>query len=139
MPMPFSAERVAARAALRALVIDDDDFMLDFVVGLLRELGLGRVDGAAGGAPGVAAFDRAEPKPDLVLVDLHMPGHDGFRLLAALSERRYDGGVILLSGQEDRVLHSAGQMARFHQLQVLAALAKPVGLDALADAIARLN
>ncbi|MES2742646.1 MAG: response regulator [Pseudomonadota bacterium] len=137
--MPFRAERVAARAALHALVIDDDRFMLDFVSGLLQELGLGRIEGAAGGACGVRAFDLARPKPDLVLVDLHMPGHDGFALLAALAERRYDGGVILLSGQEDRLLHAAGQLARFHQLQVLAALAKPVGLAALAEAIGRLN
>ncbi|HAT33827.1 MAG TPA: response regulator [Janthinobacterium sp.] len=126
-------------AALRVLLVDDDAFTLDFVSELLRQLGVADIVTAADGARGIAAFDQASPKPDLVVADLLMPGQDGFHLLTGLAERRYGGGVILLSGQEDRVLNSAKLMARFHQLQVLAALPKPVDRQALGRAIARLN
>ncbi|MET3132620.1 CheY-like chemotaxis protein [Oxalobacteraceae bacterium GrIS 1.11] len=128
-----------ADSALHVLLVDDDSFTLDFVAELLRELGLQHIATAADGERGIAAFDQASHKPDLVVADLMMPGLDGFQLLTELAERRYDGGVILLSGQEDRILNSASLMAQFHHLHVLAALPKPVDKEALARAIDRLN
>lgn len=128
---------MAAGAPRSALLVDDDSFMLDIVGELLRDLGVAEIATAGDGWRGIAAFDAAQPKPDLVVVDLLLPGQDGFQVLSQLAERRYDGGVILLSGQEDRVLNSAGLMARFHQLQVLAALPKPPEPAALARALAR--
>lgn len=124
---------------LRVLLVDDDGFMLATVSEQLQQLGVVDIATAGDGARGIAAFDLAEPKPDLVVADLQMPGADGFQLLAGLAERRYDGGVILLSGQEDRVLNSASLMARFHQLRVLAALPKPPSRAALERAIDRLD
>lgn len=128
---------MAAGAPRSALLVDDDSFMLGIVGELLRDLGVSEIATADDGWRGIAAFDAAQTKPDLVVVDLLLPGQDGFQVLRQLAERRYDGGVILLSGQEDRVLNSAGLMARFHQLQVLAALPKPPEPAALARALAR--
>lgn len=129
----------ASASPLRVLLVDDDSFMLDYVAELLRQLGIRDIATAVDGRHGMAAFDSADPKPDLVVADLHMPDLDGFQLLTGLAERRYDGGVLLLSGQEDRILNSANLMAQFHQLQVLGALPKPIDRDALERAIARLN
>ncbi|MEC5161868.1 two-component system, chemotaxis family, chemotaxis protein CheY [Janthinobacterium sp. CG_23.3] len=129
----------AALARLRVLLVDDDALMLDIVGEQLRQLGVVEIATAADGAGAIAAFDQAGAKPDLVVADLQMPGVDGFQLLTGLAERRYDGGVILLSGQEDRVLNSASLMAQFHQLRVLAALPKPPAPEALARAIGQLG
>lgn len=126
-------------ARLRVLLVDDDCFMLATLSEQLEQLGVVDIASAADGARGIAAFDLASPKPDLVVADLQMPGLDGFQLLTGLAERRYDGGVILLSGQEDRILNSASLMAQFHQLRVLAALPKPPSPEALARAIAQLR
>ncbi len=52
---------------IQALLVDDDKFMLEFVGDLLRELGVMNVTTAMDGAQGLAAFDRAAPKPDLIL------------------------------------------------------------------------
>ncbi|MDC8759683.1 response regulator transcription factor [Janthinobacterium fluminis] len=130
---------MAAPSRLRVLLVDDDAFMLATIGEQLRQLGVSDIRDAADGSAGIAAYDAAEPKPDLVIADLHMPGLDGFQLLAGLAERRYGGGVILLSGQEDRVLNSAKLMTQFHQLRLLAALPKPPEAQALALAIARLG
>jgi CheY-like chemotaxis protein len=126
-------------ARLRVLLVDDDSFMLATVSEQLGQLGVVCIATAADGARAIAAFDLASPKPDLVVADLQMPGLDGFQLLTGLAERRYDGGVILLSGQEDRVLNSASLMAQFHQLRVLAALPKPPSRAALERAIEQLQ
>jgi CheY-like chemotaxis protein len=127
-------------STLRALVVDDDSFMRDFIAELLQDLGLRDIATAADGAEAIARLrDTALARPDLIIADLQMPGQDGFQLLAALAEQRYDGGLVLLSGQEDRVLNSAMLMGRFHQLRVLAAMPKPPDPDALARAIAQLE
>lgn len=127
-------------AGLRALIVDDDAFMREFIADLLQDLGLADIATAADGAEAIARLrDSGAARPDLIIADLQMPGQDGFQLLAALAEQRYAGGLVLLSGQEDRILNSAMLMGRFHQLQVLAALPKPPDPAALARAIAQLE
>jgi len=122
----------------QVLLVDDDKFMLEFVGDLLRELGVMNVTTAMDGAQGLAAFDRAAPKPDLVLCDIHMPEQDGFQVMAGLATRGYGRGVILISGQEALTLKSATLMAQFHELNILATLAKPVDKLSLANAMAKL-
>lgn len=124
---------------IQALLVDDDKFMLEFVGDLLRELGVMNVTTAMDGAQGLAGFDRAVPKPDLIVCDLHMPGQDGFQFMAGLATRGYGGGVILISGQDARTLKSAALMAQFHELNILATLEKPVAKSSLANAIAQLG
>ncbi len=121
---------------LNVLLVDDDSFMLEFVTSLLRERGIRTITTASDGNKGIAAYDRARAKPNLVLCDLHMPGQDGFQLMEELARRHYSGGVILISGQEDRTLRSAKLMAQFHQLNILGALPKPVTGEALMGALA---
>lgn len=128
-----------AYPALRVLVVDDDSFMREFVSSQLQDLGITSIATASDGRRAIAAVDQAVRRPDVIVLDLVMPGADGFQLLAGLAERRYDGGVILLSGQPDAILGSAALMAQFHQLHVLAALPKPPEQQALGRAIARLN
>jgi two-component system, chemotaxis family, chemotaxis protein CheY len=125
-------------SGLRVLIVDDDGFMREFVTDLLIDLGLSDIASVADGEQAIASLVTDPPRlrPGLIVADLQMPGQDGFQLLAALAEQRYDGALILLSGQEDRILNSAMLMARFHQLRVLAALPKPPDPAALARAIA---
>ncbi|MBA5606458.1 response regulator [Duganella sp. FT3S] len=120
------------------LVVDDDAFQRAMLADMLGELGVATVLQAGDGAAGAAALDGAQPRPAVVVADLCMPGQDGFQLLEALAARRYGGGLILLSGQQEAVLHAASALARFHQLHLLGALAKPLRLDALRTALVRL-
>lgn len=120
------------------LVVDDDAFQRAMLADMLEELGVATVLQADDGLAGTAVLDGGPPLPAVVVADLCMPGQDGFQLLEALAARRYGGGLILLSGQQESVLHAASALARFHQLHVLGALAKPLRLDALRAALAQL-
>lgn len=87
----------------RVLVVDDDDAVRTLLVRYLEMEGFS-VDEVADGASALAAV--AARRPDLVLLDLVLPGEDGLDILSRL-RRTSDLPVIVLSarGQEaDRIL-----------------------------------
>jgi len=82
------------------LVCEDDPAMIRIFQFLLRQQGIGKVF-TTGTGEQVSALARKE-KPDLILLDLMLPGKDG---LAALRELKHDETtrlipVIVVSGRE---------------------------------------
>jgi EAL domain-containing protein (putative c-di-GMP-specific phosphodiesterase class I) len=75
----------------RVVVIDDEPANLSLLMQLLRRRGLRNVHAIGDSREALAHI--IETDPDLVLLDLHMPGIDGYELLAALRERA--GGSYL--------------------------------------------
>lgn len=120
---------------LSVLIVDDDEFQVDFVSDLLTELGVKKIIAANGGKQGLAAFDSASVKPDLLLCDIQMPDIDGFEFMSAMRDREFKGGVILMSGQGSRVLHSASLVAQLSRQNFLGNIEKPVSKAALVDKI----
>lgn len=114
-----------------ALVIDDDEFQLDFVVDQLAELGIKQVSTANSGRAALTSFDKMARKPDLLICDLQMPDMDGFEVMSALESRKFSGGVILMSGQGARVLHSASLVAQLARQEFLGTIEKPVTKEEL--------
>ncbi len=123
---------------LRVLVVDDDPFSIEMLQDRLGDLGVTQVATARSGADGLRALDRPGGPLDLVLCDLHMPETDGFMFMERLAERRYAGAVAVVSGMDARTLNSAALMARFHRLNIVAALPKPVTEAALRDVLGKL-
>lgn len=123
---------------LNVMIIDDDDFQIDFVLDQLGELGITQVVTANSGTSALATFDRAKPKPDLLICDIQMPDIDGFAIMKALEDRNYTGGVILMSGQGARVLHSASLVAQLARQDFLGTVEKPVQKEELAKAIKKM-
>ncbi len=84
----------------RALIVDDDPSMRLFMGAALKKAGFDVVD-AGGGKEALERF-AVEP-PDLVLLDLVMPGMDGFETCAALRRRpegRYTP-ILMVTGLDD--------------------------------------
>jgi len=81
----------------RILVIDDEAPVRDLVVAYLAQEGY-QVSTAADGPTGLAAA--VARRPDLVVLDVMLPGMDGIELLARL-RRRSDAYVILLTARSD--------------------------------------
>jgi two-component system KDP operon response regulator KdpE len=80
---------------LRILVIDDEPAMVGAVAALVGSVGH-RVIAAYDGAEGLRHYD--EERPDLVILDLAMPGMDGIAVCHEL-RRRGETPVIVLSGE----------------------------------------
>jgi two-component system, LytTR family, response regulator LytT len=73
--------------SLSALIIDDEQLARDELKYLLDQVG--GVDVVAQGANGIEAVDLIEEHhPEVVFLDVQMPGQDGFAVIQRLMERR---------------------------------------------------
>jgi len=62
---------------------------------------------------------------DIVILDLQMPEKDGIEIMRDLAALNIKPHFILVSGFDERVLHSAKQLAESKQLNVISTLSKP--------------
>jgi two-component system, NtrC family, nitrogen regulation response regulator NtrX len=83
-------------AAARVLVVDDVPAVIDQYAYDLQRLGGYEVLRAPGGREAVAILDTEAV--DCIVLDLEMPGLDGFGVLRALAEREIDIPVVVYTG-----------------------------------------
>ena len=120
---------------LRILVVDDEPFMHKLLSHMLRGLGFDHVMACENGRIALQIV-RGERPPDLILLDLNMPGMDGIEIVRRLGEEHYRGSLILVSGEDERVLQTTVQLVLAHHIAVLGHLRKPVSpsqLETLID------
>lgn len=148
-----SAERSPLSAhdqQLHILLVDDDEYMCELLVDMLNELAVDSINVANSGQHGLDAYTAAEPKPNLLLCDLCMPGMDGFQFLGKMAGKRYIGDVAIMSSYDTHApasgewalgnykasaLHLAEKLARLQGLKVRATLEKPISLVQLSELI----
>lgn len=111
------------------LIVDDMAFFRQRLSSLFTGWGWPVCGEAADGDEAIRLFERL--RPSLVLLDLLMPGVDGFAALEAMRGRDRDARVIVCSvaGQRENVL-------RARRLGAIDFLAKPVSEERLYQAVA---
>ncbi|MBX3702643.1 MAG: EAL domain-containing response regulator [Steroidobacteraceae bacterium] len=124
-------------ARLRILILDDEPVMLAVLERMLANLGFEDVVAFERGASALEWLRSSGGAVDLVLLDLNMPEMDGVEFLRRLVEIRYEGGVILASGEDETIQQAAVNLVRAHRIVALGHLHKPVQPDALAALIGR--
>jgi excisionase family DNA binding protein len=90
----------SAQAGPLVLIVDDDDRLREYVRVNLEMEGY-RVREASSAEQGLSVLDEASP--DLILLDVMMPGMDGWEMLRRVQERHGVGAipVIMFSGKVD--------------------------------------
>lgn len=76
----------------RVLIVDDQPANLRLLERVLSRAGITDVVATTDGSEAVDLY--RERRPDLVLLDLHMPGMDGFQVLATLAEASSDEAYL---------------------------------------------
>lgn len=109
------------------LVVDDDPLVRDLLVQFMSLRGY-RAVGVKDGYDALRMVD--ETPPDLVLLDMVMPGMAGVEVLQALREKEYPGGVIIMTGS-----HNEELLEEAWALGPQEVLVKPIDLERLLTAI----
>ena len=122
-----------------ALVVDDDPVVLNTVTAALKNLGVSSVFAASSGQEALSIMASYWSEIDVVLCDLKMPEMDGVEYLRHLVSRDYKGAVILLSGEDNRVLGAARQLADAHSFGFVEAMQKPIEQVQLANVLAKVS
>jgi DNA-binding response OmpR family regulator len=126
-PALFSAARRA-----RLLLVDDDLAVGRFLAHAARECGCEAIVTVS--AESFQSEYRAA-RPDIVLLDLALPGSDGVELLRFLAEEQCRARILLVSGFDTRVLEAAMRLGAAMGLSMAPPLHKPVRLEPLMAAL----
>lgn len=120
------------KSAIRILLVDDDQFTLKLLGRMLSNLGFIPATACDSGHAALEWIDNPGNHPDLILLDLNMPEMDGIEFVRHLVGRHYAGSIILVSGEDERVLQAAEKLVLAHRIALLGSLRKPVTPEGLA-------
>ena len=119
----------------RLLLIDDEPALADFMANAQ----------SSGFVPVVTSDDAQfrdaflEERPDMVALDLGMPGMDGVELIRFLADQDYRSPVLIVSGFDRRVLESAFRLGEALGLSMAGPIEKPIRLADLEALLGQLR
>ncbi len=93
----------------RILLAEDEDAIRDFVVINLKRAGYDVVQ-TANGEEALAAFERENGNFSVALLDIMMPGIDGFEVCKRIREKNNKIGIIMLSAKSQEMDKVRGLM-----------------------------
>ncbi|MCE7914796.1 MAG: EAL domain-containing protein [Nitrosomonas sp. PRO4] len=117
----------------KILILDDDTFILKLLTRMLAKQGYTSVTSCDNGRDALKKIDNTETRPDLILLDLNMPDMDGIEFVRYLVDRQYHGDLVLVSGEDERMLKTAEKLVHAHNIPMLGYLHKPVTPEKLAE------
>jgi EAL domain-containing protein (putative c-di-GMP-specific phosphodiesterase class I)/ActR/RegA family two-component response regulator len=112
----------------RLLAIDDEKGLLAVVQEIAQTAGY---DVVTTTDPDFFLQQTRDWHPTLVLMDLQMPDVDGVELLRAMAAEDLRAPIILMSGVEDKVLRTVGDLGTDLGLNMRGVLAKPIRVETL--------
>jgi DNA-binding response OmpR family regulator len=112
----------------RLLMVDDDAAMGDFVRTVAEPLGY-KVETCVDARGFMAAMDDGDP--DVVILDLVMPGTDGIELIHYLSRRQSRARVFIMSGFDPVHLRMGKTLGDAAGLTMAGIIPKPVRANEL--------
>jgi DNA-binding response OmpR family regulator len=120
----------------RLLLIDDEPALAEYLANAARTSGF---------EPIITERDHEfreafiANRPEMVALDLGMPGMDGVELTRFLADQDYRGPVLIVSGFDRRVLESAFRLGEALGLNMAGPIEKPVRIDELEEMLTKLR
>ena len=115
----------------KIMILDDEPFTLKLLARMLTNLGFTSVVCCDNGRDALEQVGNEITRPDLILLDLNMPEMDGIEFVRYLVERQFTGSLILVSGEDERMLRTAEKLVKAHDIPMLGYLQKPVKPESL--------
>ncbi len=122
--------------AQSVMVVDDDRMVSDLICEVSESLGF-KAAAVYDGDEFPDAYRRL--RPDIIVLDLNLPGHDGIELMRYLGEQYCRAKIFLTSGVDARTLSAAEKIGEKHNLNSGGILPKPITVEALENALRPLS
>ena len=116
-------------------VVDDEQQQVDMMVEMIDIAGLS----ATGFISAEMFIEQEITNNDIVLLDLNMPNMDGIEVMRLLHARDCLPTYLLISGFDERVLHSAKQFADAKKITVAETFTKPLNTRSFIECINRIH
>jgi EAL domain-containing protein (putative c-di-GMP-specific phosphodiesterase class I)/ActR/RegA family two-component response regulator len=113
------------------MIVDDEPSILALASRYLEKMGFSNITTCQSGQFALEKYREDTISFDIIISDLNMPEMNGVELLRHLSEENYCGGIILLSGEDERILEVAQDLAKARNLNVLGYISKPFERESL--------
>ena len=112
----------------KLLIVDDDADFRKLVTTVATEMGFEVM--------GIGAGDEAEDAqrsflPDVILVDMVMPGLDGIEVVRKMVSAAIEARIILVSGYSQSYMNAARAIATASGVDTVRTVTKPFALDEL--------
>lgn len=137
--MPHTAALTATYGLQSLMVVDDSPVQRAHAVQLCREAGIPLIYEAVHGQDALDQLSMLHLKPDLMLVDLHMPVMDGVELITQLHEREWKIPMLIVSSQQQSILNAVDELSRTLGLPLMGFLSKPMVSERLSMALQHLQ
>lgn len=121
--MPNEKEDLGLMESKKILIIDDDPEICEQVTACLGELGY-KAFSSLNGEEGLRHI--ANFSPNLVLLDMRMPGMDGLEVLKQINQRFPNLVVVMMTG-----VHDTAIATKAIELGACEYITKPIGLNDL--------
>jgi len=129
MPVPLQAETPdeppVDAVVTSVLVVDDDPVVLMQMQQMLANIGVQQVRTARDGVEAIALMANSPAPVDVVVCDLNMPEMDGVEMIRRFSQSGFHGALVLMSGADEQLLKTVGNLAQLQGLNVLGQVQKP--------------
>ncbi|MEQ1528337.1 MAG: EAL domain-containing protein [Methylococcales bacterium] len=132
-----SGESVRVDNSYQVLVVDDDPVILQQMTMMLSNLGVDDILTASNGHEALNIIGDQGSELRVLICDLNMPGMDGVELIRLFGKTGYTGGLILMSGEDEKVLNTVCTLAELQGLHVLGQLQKPIAPEQIKPLLAQ--
>ncbi len=130
-PPETKPAEVAATDKKTILVVDDSSIVRNYLNKLFSEKY--NIQMASDGKEAIDALSEEEPEVDAILLDLMMPGVDGFGVLEYLAGRKLEIPVVVISGDNTR--ETINRAFEYHVVDIIE---KPFDSKTIEAKIARI-
>lgn len=121
---------------MKTLLVDDNLFALKLLARQLERVGCVDVILCYQARDALRLLEAEGHTIDLIFCDLQMPDIDGVEFVRHLGRIGYRGGLVLVSGEEARIMQTVQRLAQAHHIHMLGALPKPVSSEQLLQVLA---
>lgn len=119
-----------------AFVVDDEPQIRAFVSNVLTTAGFRALQYSSSGEVDAALFDIL---PQVIVLDLSLGDSDAIEVLRILSDRRFQGDVLLISGHDDTTMTEVLRIGQRRGVNMLEPLHKPFRVDQLRERLAEVR